>query len=118
MQTYKFLLSTQSIEPILGIYTGSVYCDPTLRDNGFPAECVRNESVVVCKSHLAGEFEPSHVILNRTIAKVILLTRNPYDTFRAYYNLEKAGHTGAAKSKQSPNEDGKSSNRRWRKHAS
>ena len=84
---------------ILGIYTASVYCDHVLRDNGFPAECVRNKSVVVIKSHFSAEYH-AHMEWHRPIEKVILLTRKPHDTLRAFYNFKAAGHTGLAQNDQ------------------
>ena len=91
---------------VSGMYTASVYCDKQLRDNGFPGECIRNESVVAIKSH-AGQNSNRHVMLQRPIEKVILLTRDPYDTLKAYYNFQKAGHTGLANDSQSSKIEGK-----------
>ena len=99
-------LKISFMQLVSGIYTASVYCDKQLRDNGFPGECIRNESVVVIKSH-AGEKSNQHVILQRPIEKVILLTRDPYDTLKAFYNFQKAGHTGLAIGSQLSKIEGK-----------
>jgi hypothetical protein len=65
------------------VWTGSVYCDTNLRDNGFPAECtdlnvIPHARMSALKSHEAytnmgyGKFRPS-----------IVLLRNPFDAFIA-----------------------------------
>lgn len=58
---------------IIGILTGSVYKDHGLMKSGFPAEQVKNNSVLVVKTHEWGNDARSQ------FSKAILLVRSPAD---------------------------------------
>ena len=73
---------------VSGLGTASVYCDGSLRRNGFPFECHGNFSeVLAVKSHYAS--------LNK-FSRAILVIRNPAHTLEAFFNYENAGHVGTA----------------------
>ena len=75
-----------------------------MRDRGFPGECVRNQSVIVVKTH---QFRVSTRRLrgfNSNLEKVILLIRNPYDAISSSYRYSKFGHTANEDKPLSENE--------------
>ena len=75
---------------ILGIYTGSIYHDSTLRKRGFPGEGTKGTSVVVTKTHEGLCTRKGHPLYERAI----LVIRNPYDSMIAEFNRKVAGHRG------------------------
>ena len=61
-----------------------------MKSQGFLGESIHGGSVVVIKTH-------SNLSKRRNIYdRVILLIRNPYDTFVAEYHRQRAGHMGFA----------------------
>ena len=65
-----------------GYYTGSVYHDSTLRDNGYPGEGVSDGKVVAVKTHYYGSnCSPKY-------DRVILLMRHPVRTLLADFNRQ------------------------------
>ena len=73
---------------VTGIYSGSVYDDSLLLENGFPAEGVRDGSVVVVKTHYP------YLSAYTSFQKVILLIRNPYECIVSMMKFISAGHVG------------------------
>jgi hypothetical protein len=79
------------LEKATGICTGSIYCDYPLRIKGFVGEYVRDDSVLVVKTHTS-DYQWSGVKLekrNRDDAlygSAILLVRNPFATFVSEWN--------------------------------
>lgn len=70
------------LEQATGIYTGSIYCDTTLKTM-FPGENIVSGNVIVVKSHHADTTElPKDVQLamgKQKFDKAILLVRDPFD---------------------------------------
>lgn len=76
------------LEKATGICTGSIYCDIPLRDNGFVGESVRDDSVIVVKSHTSDyQWRTQRVQVRNPedalYGSAILLIRNPFDTLVA-----------------------------------
>ena len=91
-----------ALEQATGIYTGSVYCDSTLKSKGFLGEKVISTNVLAVKTHMANmdlfprmeEFlEPTKF---KNISAVILLVRNPLDSLISLWNWMHGGHTATA----------------------
>ena len=91
-----------ALEQATGIYTGSVYCDSTLKSKGFLGEKVISTNVLTVKTHMANvdlfprmeEFlEPTKF---KNISAVILLVRNPLDSLISLWNWMHGGHTATA----------------------
>ncbi|XP_012158267.1 WSCD family member GA21586 isoform X2 [Ceratitis capitata] len=78
------------LQQATGILTGSVYKDYGLLKTGFPAENVRNNSVLLVKTH---EFGPKAW---EPFTKVILLVRDPEKAILAEFNRQSGGHIGFA----------------------
>ena len=76
-----------NILSVVGIYTGSVYCDHSLVMKGFRGECRVDTSVSVIKIHEIGSS------LLKLFAKAIIIIRDPADAIVAEYNRRKVGHT-------------------------
>jgi len=66
----------QLIETAAGIYTGSVYCDPSYVSSGMIGEGLRTGNVIVVKTHFS-KIESS---------KIIYLIRNPFDAMVAEWS--------------------------------
>ena len=63
-----------------GYYTGSVFNDHQLKNNGFPGEGLRSGKVIAIKTHYYGsECSPKY-------DKVILLMRHPVETILSDFN--------------------------------
>ena len=82
-----------ALEQATGIYTGSVYCDKKLKSKGFVGERVVSANVLTVKTHFpsrelfpkAKEFRDPNKY--KDITAVILLVRNPLDSFISYWNI-------------------------------
>lgn len=91
-----------ALEQATGIYTGSVYCDSTLKSKGFLGEKVISTNVLTVKTHMANmdlfpslpEFQDPSKFKN--VSAVILLIRNPLDSFISLWNWMHGGHTATA----------------------
>ena len=73
-----------------GLLTGGVYNDIHLKRKGFPAENVKNGSVIVIKTH------GNPLALGIPWNRVILLIRHPYKTLNAEFNRLHSDHLGHA----------------------
>ncbi|XP_053950898.1 WSCD family member CG9164 [Anastrepha ludens] len=78
------------LQQATGILTGSVYKDYGLLKTGFPAENIRNNSVLLVKTH---EFGPNAW---EPFTKAILLVRDPEKAILAEFNRQSGGHIGFA----------------------
>ncbi|XP_059622700.1 WSCD family member AGAP003962 [Phlebotomus argentipes] len=78
------------LQQATGILTGSVYKDYGLMKSGFPAESVRNSSVLVVKTH---EHGPK---VWQNFDRAILLVRDPQKAILAEFNRQSGGHVGFA----------------------
>ena len=88
MYNIDYPFEAYGVNFVSGLGTASVYCDRSLRRNGFPFECHRNFSeVLAVKSHRAN--------LNK-FSRAILVIRNPTHTLLAFFNYRNAGHVGTA----------------------
>ena len=82
-----------ALEQATGIYTGSIYCDKKLKSKGFAGELVVSANVLTVKTHLpsrelfprAKEFRDPNKY--KDITAVILLVRNPLDSFVSKWNF-------------------------------
>ena len=88
------------IEQATGIYTGSLYCDQTLKAF-FPGEHLVSGNVIVVKTHRPDSFNlPTNVQENfgkKSFEKAILIVRDPYDALiseanRKWSNVQKTEH--------------------------
>ena len=80
---------------ISGIYTGSVYNDPTLKKHGFPAEHKMDKTVVAIKTHSENS-KKDHLKYERAI----IIMRYPYESLLAEFNRQKGhGQTRSANPK-------------------
>ena len=66
----------QLIETATGIYTGSVYCDPSYVASGMIGEGLRTGNVVVVKTHFS----------KINSSKIIYIIRNPFDAIVAEWS--------------------------------
>ncbi len=82
------------------MYTGSLYCDPSLKEF-FPGEYVVSGNVIVVKTHCPDSFNlPTNVQGNfgkKSFEKAILIVRNPYNALiseanRQWGNKQKLDH--------------------------
>ena len=82
-----------ALEQATGIYTGSVYCDWGLKSKGFAGEWIVSANVLTVKTHLpsrelfpkANQFgDPNKY---KDITAVILLVRNPLESFISKWNF-------------------------------
>ena len=76
-----------------GLWSGSLYIDDTLKNNGFRAERMRARYVSVVKTH-----EPRYTTKDGDkFEAAIILMRSPYDTLVASYHFVKThwNHTGS-----------------------
>ncbi|GAB0093944.1 WSCD [Sergentomyia squamirostris] len=78
------------LQQATGILTGSVYKDYGLMKSGFPAENVKNASVLVVKTHERGSKVWGHY------DRAILLVRDPTRAILAEFNRQSGGHVGFA----------------------
>ncbi|XP_030754095.1 WSCD family member AGAP003962-like, partial [Sitophilus oryzae] len=78
------------LQQATGYYTGSVYKDYGLLKNGFPAESITNNSVLVVKTHEWG------TNARNMFSKAILLVRSPEKAIHAEFNRQSGGHIGFA----------------------
>ena len=77
---------------LTGIGTSSAYCDPSLRNHGFPFECQRRSNrTIVVKSHRHGQ----NAFIIR-FESVILLIRNPFNAILSYFHYSNREHIGHA----------------------
>lgn len=93
------------LEQATGYFSGSIYCDNTLK-KVFPGECVASGNVVVIKTHHADTRTlPKDVQIGtgrEKYDKAIVLVRNPYDALvseanrRWNYNRSVNSHVGIA----------------------
>ena len=82
-----------ALEQATGIYTGSVYCDRGLKSKGFAGEWVVSANVLTIKTHFpsrklfpeAKEFRDPNKY--KDITAVILLVRNPLESFISKWNF-------------------------------
>ena len=87
------------LQDTTGICTGGIYCDTTLRKNGYPGECIRSGVVLVVKTHQIDprwtgvhydESIPStHFNKLKYIpvySSAIFLVRNPFDALVSEWN--------------------------------
>lgn len=93
------------LQQATGILTGSVYKDYGLLKTGFPAENVRNNSVLLVKTH---EFGPKAW---DPFTKAILLVRDPEKAILAEFNRQSGGHIGFA----SPDRYKRTKGKYWQK---
>ena len=79
------------LQQLTGALTGSVYFDPKLVENGFPAGGVADGRVIAVKTHL-------HDIHTLTrYDKVILIVRNPWDAIWSHFHyVTQKSHTNTA----------------------
>ena len=90
------------LQDTTGICTGGIYCDTTLRKNGYPGECIRSGVVLVVKTHQTAPWwrgvhykksEASKYFTKNwhipVYSAAIFLLRNPYDALVAEWNREK-----------------------------
>ncbi|ESP05360.1 hypothetical protein LOTGIDRAFT_102906 [Lottia gigantea] len=78
------------IQQVTGIATGSVYNDSSIYNQGFPAEGVHDDTVILIKTHEWGEKEKGRY------QKAVILIRDPFDALRAEFNRQHRGHLGHA----------------------
>lgn len=80
------------LEAVTGMCTGAVYCDFSLRVNGFAGEATRGGQALVVKTHSDfSEWKKGSEIRNlRTLSgsfgSAILIVRNPFDALVADWN--------------------------------
>ena len=87
------------LQDITGICTGGIYCDPTLRRNGYPGECIRSGVVLVVKTHQTTPWWTGNHYKKSDASKyfaktwhipvyssAIFLMRNPFDALVAEWN--------------------------------
>ena len=82
-----------ALEQATGIYTGSVYCDWGLKSKGFAGEWIVSANVLTVKTHLpsrelfpkANQFRDPNKY--KDITAVILLVRNPLESFISKWNF-------------------------------
>ena len=80
------------LQQLTGALTGSVYFDPKLVENGFPAEGVSDGRVIAVKTH----FHDIHTLTRYD--KVILIVRNPWDAILSFFHyVTQKSHTNTAK---------------------
>jgi len=77
----------QLLETSTGVFTGSVYCDPSYIQAGMIGEGIHSNFVAAVKCHGCG----SKVVKN--FSKIIYIVRNPFDTFFADFNRKHAHKT-------------------------
>ncbi|OWF40539.1 WSC domain-containing protein 1-like [Mizuhopecten yessoensis] len=74
------------IQELTGYYTGSIYRDTSLAQNGFPGETVpvrhSTKYCIVYKSHQATKKTL------RIFSKALIILRNPLNAIKAYFNYE------------------------------
>ncbi|CAH1780846.1 unnamed protein product [Owenia fusiformis] len=75
------------IQQITGIYTGSVYNDTDLLQNGFPGEGIKDGKVVVVKTHRVQTLDKGDY------KQAIILLRNPFEAYLAEFKRHFGGHT-------------------------
>ena len=86
------------LQEVTGLCTGAVYCDVTLRKNGYPGESIRSGAALVVKTHLPDPRwtgvhynKSSPVIFFHRVKDIpvfssgIFILRNPFDAFVAEY---------------------------------
>ena len=87
------------LQDTTGICTGAIYCDTTLRKNGYPGECIRSGTVLVVKTH---QIEPRWTGIHYdeslpftyfkklkfipVYSSAIVLVRNPFDALVSEWN--------------------------------
>ena len=76
------------LQEATGVCTGSVYCDHSLKMNGFPGESVVSPSVLVVKTH---ESPPAKVF-----DAAIVIMRNPFHALVAERARRAKGHVNEA----------------------
>ena len=87
------------LQNITGICTGGIYCDPTLRRNGYPGECIRSGVVLVVKTHQTTPWWTGNHYKKSDASKyfaktwhipvyssAIFLMRNPFEALVAEWN--------------------------------
>ena len=87
------------LQNITGVCTGGIYCDPTLRRNGYPGECIRSGVVLVVKTHQSSPWwtgvhykksDASKYFVKTwhipVYSSAIFLMRNPFDALVAEWN--------------------------------
>ena len=89
------------LRKVTGLCTGGIYCDVTLRPNGFPGECIRSGAVLAVKTHQAdprwtrvaydrsAPFTYFHKVEHIPVySSGLLLIRNPYHALVSEWNRE------------------------------
>ena len=94
------------LEQATGVYTGSIYCDTTLKAF-FPGEHVVSGNVIAVKTHHSDSFDLPGKVQKHTgktkFEKAILIVRNPFDALlseanRQWSDVQKTEkHLGLAK---------------------
>ena len=80
------------LEAVTGMCTGAVYCDFSLRVNGFAGEATRGGQALVVKTHsFSSEWKRSSKTkrlrtLEGSYGSAILIVRNPFDALVAEWN--------------------------------
>ncbi|XP_060070650.1 WSCD family member CG9164-like [Ylistrum balloti] len=91
------------IQELTGFYTGSVYQDKGLAENGFPGELVpvidSTRHCIVYKTHLATKQTL------KLFTKAIIIIRNPLHAIKSFFNYEYATKGNSAKRQRLENGD-------------
>ncbi|XP_048240954.1 WSC domain-containing protein 2-like [Haliotis rufescens] len=73
------------LQELTGIYTGAIYKNKKLMENGFPGEGRTDGTVVAIKTHAS---------VSTIYKRAILIIRNPYESFLAEFTRQHSGQTG------------------------
>ena len=89
------------LQEVTGLCTGGVYCDITLRQNGFPGEGIRSGVVLAVKTHQTDprwsavqySKDASFTYYQRVehipiFSSAVVIVRNPFDAMVAEYNRQ------------------------------
>ena len=76
-----------------GIYTGSIYHDKMLMENGFPGELCSNGSVIAIKTHHRSTEANGH---GPPFQRAVLVIRDPYGSILSEFNRRRCNHTCTA----------------------
>ena len=88
------------LEQASGIFTGSIYCDTTLKAM-FPGEYIVSPNVLAVKTHQADTIslppEIARALNKRHFDKAVVLVRDPYDALVSEANRRWNSHTNTEK---------------------
>ena len=73
------------------LYAGSIYCDFTLRSNGFAGEGVRGSSVIAFKTHNSPG--AGQIIRTRFYEAALYIIRSPWDVLVAEWNRKNSANS-------------------------